>query len=62
MRVDLWCVRAKLTPGTECTEQDRLDIPWVSDTFEQDPESGLANIILGPFSSAMVFVFFLWHR
>ena len=36
-------------------------LPWISDTFEQDPESGLANVILGPTSCALVFVMYLWH-
>ena len=36
-------------------------VPWVSDTFELDPESGVASVILGPCSSALVFVFYLWH-
>ena len=38
-----------------------LLLPWVSDTFELDPESGLAYVILGPSSCALVFVMYLWH-
>ena len=37
-------------------------MPWISDTFELDPESGIANVILGPCSCASVFVMYLWHQ
>mmetsp|Transcript_50477 Transcript_50477/g.157616 ORF Transcript_50477/g.157616 Transcript_50477/m.157616 type:complete len:548 (-) Transcript_50477:716-2359(-) len=37
-------------------------LPWISDTIELNPESGIANCILGPCSSMFVLVIYVWHR
>ena len=43
-------------------KEGRALVPWISDTFELDPESGIANVVLGPASCASVFIMYLWHQ
>ena len=37
-------------------------MPWISDTFELHPESGVATVVLGEASSLLAALMFLWHR
>ena len=37
-------------------------LPWISDTFESHPESGLATVVLGEASSLFAVLLYLWHR
>ena len=46
----------------ELQRAGRAPVPWISDTFELDPESGIAHVILGPCSCAWGFVMYLWHQ
>jgi hypothetical protein len=53
--------------STLCTDQagnivSANIVPWISDTFELHPESGVATVVLGESSCVLAFVVYLWHR
>lgn len=56
------CARMLCAPADIQAAEGAVLLPWISDSFELDPESGVAHVILGPINCAWVFIMYLWHQ